>query len=76
MKSPAELDVDLSWIVKVESSECQAVVEQHTAIRHIQSGHRDLVLIPLAKTLSQGNVKGSVLRQIVARILRRLAIRS
>ena len=70
MKSPAEFDVDLPRIVEVESSKGQAVVEQHAAIRHIQSGQRDPVFVVLAKTLPQGNVERGVLGQIVPRILR------
>ena len=43
VKSIAELHVNLSWVVIVESSKGQAVVEQHAAIRHVQSGQRDPV---------------------------------
>src|SRR5580692_1172 len=68
MKSVAEFDVNLTRIVEVESSEGEAVVEQDAAIRHIQSGQRDFVL--LAETLPDGNVERGVLRQIVPRILR------
>ena len=70
VKSPAELDIDLPRVVKVESSEGQAVVEQYAAIGHVQGGQRKLVSVALAKTFSDGNVKRSVLGQIVARILR------
>jgi hypothetical protein len=36
MKAPAKLDVDFAWIVKVESAERQAVVEQDSPVRHVQ----------------------------------------
>ena len=39
VKPPAELRVDLARVVKVESAEGEAVVEQHPPIRHIQSRH-------------------------------------
>src|SRR5580700_1514883 len=68
VKSVTELDVDLPRVVKVESSEGQTVVEEDTAIRYIQGAQRDPVL--LAETLSERNIKGSVLRKITARILR------
>lgn len=58
MKSPTELDVDLSRIVVVESSEGETVVEQYAPIGHIQSGQRELVV--LTKIFPKGNVEGRV----------------
>lgn len=70
MKAIAELDVDLPGIVEVKSSERQAVVQQDAAIGHIQRGQRHLVFLALAEAFPQRQVKGGVLRQVIARILR------
>jgi hypothetical protein len=68
MKFIPDLDIDLPGIVKVESSEGEAVVEQNPAIRNIKPVQRDPVL--LAKALSKRYIERGVLGQIVTRILR------
>ena len=40
MKSIANLDIDLAWIIPVEAAEGLAVVQFHAAIRHVEGIHR------------------------------------
>ena len=66
MKAVAEFDVDLSRIVPVEAAESQAIVELDAAVGHVKGIQRSGETLP--EILSQREIEGGVLRQMVARI--------
>lgn len=63
----AELAVDFARGVVVKSAKGKAVVEQDAAVCNVESS--DAELIVTAELLACGEIDGSVLRQVVARIL-------
>src|ERR1700730_12762260 len=66
MESIAELDVNLPWVVPLETTETLAVIEIHEAVAYIQSIHR--CGKALAEVFANREIKRGVLRQVVPRI--------
>ncbi len=58
MKPVTEFRIDLPRVVVVKSAECQAVVQLHTTVCHIQRSHGNAVFFK--KAFSQRKIKRSV----------------
>src|ERR1700683_3003986 len=71
MKPIPKLDVDLSWIVEVETPKRQTVVEQDSPVRHVQRCQRNRIF--LGEAFPQRYVKCRVPGQVSAGKLRKAA---
>jgi hypothetical protein len=63
MESVAELEIDFPWVVPMEATEGLAVVEVDSAVGHVQDIQR--CGESLAKILTDREIEGCVLRQVV-----------
>ncbi len=66
VKAVADLAVDLAWVVLVEASKGEAVIEQHAAVRYVAGVHGDGDVF--SKGSGEPEIKGSVRRQVVAAV--------
>src|SRR5438105_3207526 len=62
VEAVVHLTIDLTGIVVVEPAECDGIVEQHTGVGDVDGGDGGGEV--LAEGLAEGEVPGSVLRQV------------
>ena len=67
MEAVTQLDINLPWVIPMESAECQAVVQLHAAVCHVEGGYRDGVFF--SETFPERNIERGVPWQIVPGVL-------
>ena len=66
MEPVTNLDIDLPWVIPVETTKGLTVIEFHAAIRHVEGIHR--CGEAFAEVFAQGDIERRVPGQVISRI--------